>query len=139
MENQIRHEGIIEKISGSHVQVRIVQTPACAGCRVASRCHTAESKEKLIDVTGVVDSSRWRVGQSVVVATRSGMAGKALLLGFGLPLLLMIAVFAASLVSGSSEGFAALMMLLSLIPYYLVLWLFRDSISQAISFTIEDM
>lgn len=138
MEKQIRHEGIIEKISGSHVLVRIVQTPACAGCRVASRCHTAESKEKLIDVADVADISRWQEGQNVVVSTQGGMAGKALLLGFGLPLMLMIAVFAASLVCGSSEGVAALMMLVSLIPYYLVLWLFRDSISQAISFTIEE-
>lgn len=138
MENQIRHEGIIENINGSHVQVRIVQTPACAGCKVASHCHTAEAKEKLIDVTDVEDSSRWNVGQSVVVSTKVGMAGKALLLGFGIPLVLMLVVFAAALVSGCNEGYAAVMMLFSLIPYYLVLWLFRGRISRAVMFTIEE-
>ena len=139
MENQIRHEGIIETVNGSHIQVRIVQTPACAGCKVASHCHTAESKEKIIDVYDVADSSRWKSGQSVVVSTRVGMAGKALLLGFGLPLILMILVFAAALIAGCSEGYAALMMLFTLIPYYLVLWLFRGRISRVVTFTIEEL
>ena len=30
--NTIKHLGIVEKIQGSHLSVRIVQTSACAAC-----------------------------------------------------------------------------------------------------------
>ena len=137
MENPIRHEGIIETIEAGHVQVRILQTSACAGCKVAAHCTTAEAREKLIDVR-VTDGSRWQVGQQVVVSTEGTMAGKALLIGFGLPLLLMLALLVMALAAGCSEGMTALLMLGSLFPYYLAVWLCRDRIARQISFRIEE-
>ena len=138
MENSIRHEGIVESVTDDSVRVKIVQTSACAGCKVASHCSTAEAKEKVIDVLGVSDTSRWKVGDSVVVTTQSTMAGKALMLGFGLPLMLMLVAFAVTRAAGGSEGLAALIMLGSLIPYYICIWACRKHISKSISFRIED-
>lgn len=137
MENSIRHEGIVEAAREGHVQVRIVQTSACAGCKVASHCSAAEAREKLIDVC-VTDATRWQVGQQVVVSTERGMAGRALLLGFGLPLMLMLAVLVVTIAAGCSEGVTALLMLGSLVPYYIIVWLCRHIISKKISFRIEE-
>ncbi len=137
MENAIRHDGIIETVEQGHVWVRIIQTSACTGCKVASHCTTAEAREKLIDVAAE-DTSRWHVGQAVVVTTQRSMAGKALILGFGLPLVLMIMVMVVAMVVGCSEGLMALLMLGVLVPYYLAVWLLRQRIACKISFKIEN-
>ena len=50
MADTIRHQGIVENINGTHLQVRIVQTSACASCSIKGHCSSADTKEKLIDV-----------------------------------------------------------------------------------------
>ena len=121
------------------MQVRIMQAAACAGCKVASRCATADAREKLIDVMVVPgNEDHWHIGQQVVVVTESAMAGKALLLGFGIPLALMLVVLAVMMAAGCSEGIIALMMLGSLIPYYILLRLLRNHIDEQISFKLEE-
>jgi len=64
MNNKIRHSGIIDSIENSTVRVRILQTSACAACKVAAHCNASESKEKLVDVA-VADGSVRRVGDTV--------------------------------------------------------------------------
>ena len=53
MSDLIKHQGIVEKVDGMHVKVRIVQTSACSSCSAKGLCNASESKEKLIDVYGV--------------------------------------------------------------------------------------
>ena len=77
------------------------------------------------------------VGDTVTVCTTGKMAGKALLLGFGLPLLLMLAVLCILLALGVDEGLAALGAIGILLPYYLALWLMRRRIADTITFYIE--
>ena len=50
MANTIKHQGIVENINGSHLQVRIIQTSACASCSVKGHCTSADTKEQLVDV-----------------------------------------------------------------------------------------
>ena len=47
MSNKIRHEGVIDSIDEGCVHVRILQTSACAACKVAGYCNAAEAKEKI--------------------------------------------------------------------------------------------
>ena len=116
--------------------MRILQTSACAACKVASHCNASESKEKIVDVF-CCDTTKYETGQEVTVWASKGVANKALLLGFGLPFLLLIGVLVAVLYLTGNEGVAALAALGSLIPYYFLLWLRRDSIRQQISFHLE--
>ena len=60
-----------------------------------------------------------------------------LLLGFGIPLLLLIGVLLMVLRWTGDEGMAALASLGALLPYYIVLWLLHDSIGQRVSFQID--
>lgn len=136
MENSIRHEGTVESIEGEHVRVRITQHSACSACKVASHCTASESKEKIVDVFHC-HRRDLKVGDAVVVSTSSHSAGKALLLGFGCPLLLLLAVIAILLGVGVSEGIAALSAIGALIPYYIIIWLLRKRISESIAFSIE--
>lgn len=136
MSNKIKHSGVVENIMGDSVQVRIVQTSACAACKVAGYCNASESKEKLVDVYHA-DTRHLKVGDVVTVTASTQVAAQALLLGFGLPFVVLVAVlFAVVLITGN-EGAAALSGLAALVPYYAVLFLFRNRIRDKLSFSIE--
>ena len=137
MSNKKSHPGVVDSIEGDCVKVRIVQTSACAACKVAAHCNASESKEKLVDVFGC-DTAKYATGQEVVVSASREVANRAILLGFGLPLLLLIGVLLMVLRWTGDEGMAALASLGALVPYYIVLWLLRDSIRQQVSFRIEE-
>ncbi len=137
MSQKISHSGVVESVLEGCVKVRIVQTSACAACKVASHCNAAESKVKIVDVF-CSDTAKYAAGQEVTVWASKDVANKALLLGFGVPFLLLVCVLMIALKLVSDEGIAALIALGSLVPYYFVLWLLRDRIQQQISFHIED-
>ena len=63
----IRHSGIVDSVSGDCIKVRILQTSACASCKVAGYCNASESKEKIVDVFGDASCGQLRVGDRVVV------------------------------------------------------------------------
>jgi len=137
MSTKISHSGIVESISEGCVQVRILQASACAACKVAGHCHASESKEKIVDVLNVRDASRLKVGDSVIVSASRDVANRALLLGFGVPFLILVSVLFIMLKVVSDEGLAAITAILALMPYYGMLYLMRDRIQQKISFSIE--
>lgn len=126
----------MERVTDDGVQVRIVQTSACAACKVSGYCNAAESKEKLIDVR-CTDNASYRTGQEVVVSASTEVAGRALLLGFGLPFVVLVGVLFIVLQLTGSESTAALSAIGALVPYYAVLYLFRDRIRDQLSFSIE--
>ncbi len=136
MSNKIKHSGVVEKVQGDTVQVRIVQTSACAACKVASHCNAAESKEKIVEVS-CANSAAYKMGQQVVVTASTEVAARALLLGFGLPFVVLVSVLCLVLQVSGNEALAALSGLAALLPYYVVLYLFRVRIREQLSFAIE--
>ena len=137
MNNNIRHEGIIDSIEEGCVHVRILQTSACAACKVAGYCNAAEAKEKIVDVFCDSVAKHYTKGQQVVVSTSGDVAARALLWAFGFPFLLMIAVLVLVLWRTGDEGLAALSGLLSLVPYYGLLFLLRHRMRKKMAFVIE--
>ncbi len=136
MNQRITHSGVIDSIEDGCIHVRIVQTSACAACKVAGYCNAAESKEKIVDV--FCDSvASYAAGQSVVVSTSGQVAAKALLWGFGVPFLVLVAVLVVVLQLTANEGLAAVSALCALVPYYILLWLLRDKMRQQLAFQIE--
>ena len=83
MADTIRHQGIVENINGTHLQVRIVQTSACASCSIKGHCSSADTKEKLIDV--IDESSSYQPGDRVWVVGELSMGVMAVLLAFVFP------------------------------------------------------
>lgn len=136
MSSNISHSGVVESVEDGCVHVRIVQTSACAACKVAGYCNASESKEKLVDVY-TADTQRYSVGQAVTVMASRQVAAHALLLGFGLPFLVLVGVLVVVLQMTGNELWAALAGLLSLAPYYLLLYFFRNRLRDKLSFWIE--
>ena len=132
MNQKITHSGVIDSIEDGCIHVRIVQSSACAACKVASYCNAAESKEKIIDV--FTDSvAEYTVGQPVVVSTSGSVAVKALLWGFGMPFIVLVAVLFATWMLTANEGLSALCAIAALAPYYLIVWLLRDKMREQLT------
>jgi Positive regulator of sigma E activity len=126
----------VESVAEGCVKVRILQTSACAACKVASHCNASDKKEKIVEVF-CDDAASYQKGQEVRVTASKQVAANALLLGFGLPFLLLMLILIVTLKLSGNEGIAAIAALASLVPYYLVLWLFKDRIRQRLAFALE--
>ena len=136
MADLIKHKGIVEKIDGSHVTVRIVQTSACSSCSAKGLCNASESKEKLIDV--YQSQVPCRVGEEVVVCGTTSMGMRAVFLAFGIPLLILLAsLFVSMRMTGDDALLSAVIALCAVIPYYLIIYLCKDKLDRTFSFTIE--
>ncbi len=138
MNGKIRHSGVIDSIAEGVVKVRILQQSACAACKVAGYCHASESKEKLVDIS-CDNAAAYHLGQEVVVSASQQVAFRAVLLGFGAPLFILVVVLAVVLRLTGSEVTAAISAMGSLVLYYAVLWLLRGQIGRRVSFEIEEL
>ena len=132
----IRHCGVVDDVTDGCVKVRIVQSSACASCKVAGHCNASESKEKIVDVYER-DARKFAVGDNVVVVASSRMGMFVVLLSSVIPLFVLVAVLVAVYAATNSEGRAAVASLCALIPYYLILYLCRERIRARLSFRIE--
>lgn len=133
MANIISHTGIIDSISHGVVHVRIVQSSACHDCKIASHCSSAESKEKIVDVF-TPNASAYNVGQEVTVMAAAMVGAKAVVLAFIIPTALILAVVMGIINFGLSDLTAAISGLLSLVPYYILLYVFEDKIRKQMVF-----
>lgn len=134
--NTIKHLGIVESIQGSHLSVRIVQTSACAACSAKGHCSSADSKDKVIDITDTAASS-FRVGERVMVVGEMSMGMMVVMLAFIIPFVLLVVSLFLFMALIGNELYAALLSLIILVPYYFVLWLNKTRLKQKFSFTIK--
>lgn len=136
MKNRISHNGIVESIISGNVTVRIVQSSACSGCKIASHCSSSESKEKLIHVK-TTNSNKYSVGDSVIVTAAEGVGMKAVFFAFCLPIIIMMATIITEYALGQSEAVMGISALVSLVPYYFILYILRGYFEKTITFSIE--
>lgn len=136
MSSRIEHTGTIEAINGNTIHVRILQSSACAGCKVAGHCSAAESKEKTIDVYDA-NAHEYNVGENVELYTDAHVGYMAEIYAFGIPFILVIAVLMIMLAATGSEALSAAGALAVLIPYYLIIYLLRNKIARQVYFHIE--
>lgn len=137
MENKIKHVGVVESVNGGRIQVRIIQSSACASCKAAKQCHTSESKEKVVDIYS--DDTEYVIGQRVMVMASYKVGLVAVSLAMLVPLVLMTSILFFLTACGYDEITAAVVSLLSLIPYYIILFIFRNQINKRVTFTIEKL
>ncbi|MCD7935582.1 MAG: SoxR reducing system RseC family protein [Tannerellaceae bacterium] len=137
MGNEINHTGIIERIEGDSIFVRIVQQSACAGCHAKGMCSAADKKEKIIEVTD--HSGTFNVNEHVEVCGKTSLGLQAVFLAFVIPLILIVAALVTGHVMQWDEGINALTALLILLPYYCVLYLYREKLKNRFIFTLKKL
>jgi len=134
MSERITHEGIIDRIGSDSVFVRILSKSACSACHSKGMCSVSEMTEKLIEVKHT--GSDYTKGQTVNVVLDSSLGNKAVVLGYLIPFILLIVTL---LVSSRflSELWAGLLAIAVLVPYFLLLFIFKNRLSQTFFFRIE--
>ena len=136
MADIIKHRGIVEKVDGSHIVVRIVQTSACSACSAKGLCNASESKEKQIDVYEANPS--YQIGEEVMVCGTTSMGMRAVLLAFGVPLLILVLALGVSMkLTGEDALLSSGIALVSVVPYYIGIYFCKDRLNRTFSFTIE--
>jgi sigma-E factor negative regulatory protein RseC len=133
----IIHPGIVESVSNDKVLVRILSQSACSSCHAKGACSISEVEEKIIEVENT-RSDTWKTGQQVMVKMEQSLGLKAVFLGYVLPLIILIISVIIFLFIMKNEGAAALLAILMLVPYYTVLYLFRNQLKKQFRFRIEE-
>jgi sigma-E factor negative regulatory protein RseC len=131
----IDHDGIIDHIEGGVAHVKIDSQSACSACHAKGVCGAADQKEKFLDVP--LHGASYKTGEVVRVMIAQRMGFKAVALGYFYPFLLLMAVLIILIMAGVGELTAGLFALLSLIPYYLGLYLARKWIESSFTFSIQ--
>lgn len=131
----VAHEGIVESISGSRVRVRFVAHSACSECHAKGVCSVSGSEEKFADVTNILPGLS--VGDKVDIILAQSQGFKAVWYGYGLPLIILLSVIFIFYAITGRDGLAALVGMGSLIPYYLVVFLFRKRITRSMEFRLR--
>lgn len=130
----IEHKGIVQKNNNESVNVLIISESACSGCHAESLCSMANSKEKNVEVKGCFNVQE---GDQVTVTLEQSAGYRALLLGYLIPLLLVLAILIIMIATGAGELASGILAIASLLPYYLILFLLREKINEKFIFSIK--
>ncbi len=128
------HSGIISKINGDAVTVTLEQNVHCESCRVKAACGISESNTKEIEI--VNSSESFKINENVNVVLKKALGLKAVFWAYVFPFLIMF----FSLIIASSflkEWQAGLISILVLIPYYLILYLLKNTFKKALEISIS--
>ena len=131
----IRHQGVVEGIESHKILVKITQKAACSDCHVKSVCLSSDSKEKIIEVYD--DSGKFSINDDVIVSVQTSLGHLAVFLTFIIPLALVVATIFAGIKISSNEGISGLLGLFILVPYYFILYIFRDKLKRKFVFTLS--
>lgn len=135
-EQQIEHIGTVERVMSHSLIVSITQETACSACAAAQLCHSADKKDKCMEIP-CEDGAAYSVGQEVVIVGKLGLGLQATLWAYVFPLIVMMAVLIIVSHITGSEGWGAVVALASLLPYYIILYLLRGRMQRKFSFNIK--
>jgi sigma-E factor negative regulatory protein RseC len=132
----ITHPGIVEQLADDKVFVKILAMSACSSCHAKGMCNVAEVEEKVVEIRK--DPQReFKIGEQVTVTMKKSLGSIAVLLGYIAPFFLLLGVLILVLFLSGNEGVAGLSAILVLIPYYWLLYIYRNRLKQTFSFMIE--
>lgn len=135
-EHEISHKGVITSEDENGYQVTIISESACSACHAKGFCSMTDLKEKVIEIpkSGIVEH---KTGDFVKVTMQQKMGTRAVIYGYFLPFILLITTLMIVADFTKNEGFAGLAAITILVPYYLGLYFFRNSLKKKFSFAIE--
>lgn len=136
MEHRISHEGIITSIDNDNVEVKILSKSACASCNIKTACNMSEMQEKIISIPAPKDKNL-SIGQEVKISMRLSQANRAVIFAYVIPVIILISMIFILSALKTDEGLNALISIGTLIPYYFVLFLFKDKIKRKFEYEIH--
>jgi len=132
----IIHPGIIHKIENDKIIVNIIAQSACASCHAKGMCSISDLEEKSIEVLKK-SGKNYKTGEKVNVAMESSLGTKAVMIGYVIPFLIVLISLIILTIITNNEGFAGLISLVLLIPYYFGVYFHRDKLKKTFTFKIQ--
>lgn len=132
--SEIEHEGVVSTADEHSVTVLLSRATACSGCHSEKLCGISGKEEKIVTINGKYGVS---AGDHVIVTMKRSLGYSALLLGYVLPLsvvLLLLIILTALSVNELSSG---LFSIGALVPYYAILFLYRKYLNKKFFFIIK--
>ena len=131
--NQFTHSGVISKITGDSIIVSLEQNIHCESCKAKAGCGISESNTKEIEVFNTSDS--FKINETVHVVLKKALGFKAVFWAYIFPFILM---FCTLIISSYflEEWIAGILSILVLLPYYLVLYYFKDTLKSVFKISI---
>lgn len=133
MEMCAARQGTIQEIRSDGVVVRLTVQEACAAC-AGTECSIRRGRAS--DVFVQETSGGYAVGDQVWLTMPSSGGFRAVLWAYLVPLVLVLAVLAGVYACTADEALSGLAALAALLPYFLVLRLFRNRLRRTFRFVI---
>ena len=133
-ENLVKHEGIVSKISNSSITVSLKGNLHCEACNAKSACGVSDSDSKEIEIQAPTQALE--LNENVEVFLKKDLGLKAVFWAYVFPFILLFAV----LLIGSRvypEWIAGLLAIGILIPYYSLLYAFKNSFKKAFKVSVS--
>lgn len=134
--SEISHKGTVTKIEGDVAFVEIQVSSACGSCKASALCGTSDTESRKVEAK-INPNQNIEIGDEVKVTITRVMGSKAIILGYGLPFVVVVIGIFVLVGIGVNEGIAALCAIVLLVGYYFVLYLLRDKIKKEFNFRIE--
>lgn len=137
MLDTVHHRGRIVDIMSGRMSVKIYDAVKCEGCAASGLCGIDAGDNTILVATDAVE--QFKVGDDVVVRPIGGTQWRAVLLALVVPCVLAILVALVALACGLSESVAALALLVSVVVYYIVLYLSRRKVEGGLKWHVESL
>lgn len=135
-ENIVSHRGVITEITPYMINVSIVAQSACVSCHAKGYCGVSDMQEKVVEVPRS-GKDEHKKGDFVIVTMKRSMGLQAVLYGYFIPFLVLIATMFITYELTGDEAITAAFSLGILVPYYFGLYLLKDRLKSAFHFVIE--
>jgi len=135
MKEKVLHEGVVQEVTADKITVLIVNASACSACHAKGACLASDLKEKEIDISNF--KGHFQPGQHVNIVGETSQSYRAAFFGYLLPFLFVFFTLILTFSIFNNEGTAGLLSLAILIPYYIILYFFRDRIKKSFDFQIS--
>ena len=130
----VDHEGIVKEIDNEIVTVQITSRSACSACHAEGVCSMSGKENKTINIAGHYN---FKKGDSVIVQMEKSLGFSAVILGYFIPFIIVIATLVIFLALQFKESHAGIIALLSVFPYYLFLLVYKKKINKKFVFSLK--
>jgi sigma-E factor negative regulatory protein RseC len=96
----------------------------------------SDVKEKIIEVD-LAEGQKYTSGEKVIIEMKQSLGSWAVLFGYFFPFLLVITTLIIFISNGLDQGLSGLLAILTLAPYYLIMYLFRAFLRKKFTYRLQ--
>ena len=135
-EDTICKEGIVRAIHGDQIEVEITISSACSECHAKSICIPSDHKRETVLAQSLYNE-HFEVGDKVQLVLKGSAGGKAVVLAYLLPfIVLMVALFGTYAIT-KSELAGVIVSVVFVVIYYIILKTQNKKIEQKFQFFVK--